>query len=426
MWIRHAIRRKVRVIQLTGHAIVFARLDSMDFVSRHLKILKLSYANVFDSFTMKLSSQCPSLEELELKDCLVEGHGIIHVSLKRLTMVKCAFLKNFLVDAPNLVFVRCIAPERWVPLFKNFEALVTGSVMFDDSLLSYEFGYQVDDDEFAQTSDDDDDDNNSTYARSIGKPITASDDSDEFISDDSDFSDDFCDEYSDDVKDSHDYGSDINSDSGTYEYSEIANGHEYKQFENLNDGHDCTKGSNYHGCNAMYATSDYKSLGGQNVLHSLSNAQNLELLGHLGEVVLRRESISCPTFSNLKTLTLGEWCISTGADFDILVLLLQYSPTLEKLYLHLEKNPDIQKALEGGIKPKGGLFSCKHLSMVRIRCTKGNPRVHMLAQLFRYNGVLLEKIYVRRSGSFCEYYLMSISLCLCSIVVSFFCYTALL
>jgi hypothetical protein len=55
------------------------------------------------------------------------------------------------------------------------------------------------------------------------------------------------------------------------------------------------------------------------------------------KVVLRRESISCPTFSNLKTLTLGEWCISTGADFDILVLLLQHSPSLEKLYLHLEK-----------------------------------------------------------------------------------------
>jgi hypothetical protein len=198
-------------------------------------------------------------------------------------MVKCAFLKNYLVDAPNLVFVRCIAPERWVPLFKNFGALVTGSVMLDDSLLSYGYGYRVDDDESAQTSDDDesvqtsddDDDNNSAYAQSIGKPRD---------SDDSDFSDDFCDEYSDDVQDNHDCGSDINSDSDTYEYSEIANGHEDKQFENLNDGHNCNEGSNYLGCNAMYLTSDYKSLGGHNILHSLSNAQNLELLGHLGEV----------------------------------------------------------------------------------------------------------------------------------------------
>jgi hypothetical protein len=30
--------------------------------------------------------------------------------------------------------------------------------------------------------------------------------------------------------------------------------------------------------------------------------------------------MSCPIFSNLKTLAIGDWCISTGADFDILVL----------------------------------------------------------------------------------------------------------
>jgi hypothetical protein len=46
--------------------------------------------------------------------------------------------------------------------------------------------------------------------------------------------------------------------------------------------------------------------------------------------------MSCPIFSNLKTLALGDWCISTGADFDILVLLLQHSPKLEKLFLQLE------------------------------------------------------------------------------------------
>ena len=148
---------------------------------------------------------------------------------------------------------------------------------------------------------------------------------------------------------------------------------------------------------------------------------------------MRRESLNCPTFSNLKTLALGEWCISTAVDFDILLLLLRHSPSLEKLYLQLEmvrtcsvflnadskfqqminevdffclsfkKNCDIQKALRRGIEPKGGSFACKHLSMVKIRCTKDDPRVHMLAQLFRSNGLPLEKIYVRRSGSFCEY-----------------------
>ncbi|CAL5010895.1 unnamed protein product [Urochloa decumbens] len=401
MWIRHAIRRNARVIQLFGHVNWPAQLEPVDFVSRHLKTLKLSYADVYDRFTRQLLSQCPCLEELELKRCLVESRNITSVTLKRFTVVKCIFNMNLLVGAANLLSVRCIAPVMWVPLFKNLGALVTGSVMIDDSSLpTQEFEkHQKDDDEFAPSSDDDDG-NNSTYARSTSKYVPSFDDSDEYTSDDSDISDDFCEEYSDDIKDNHDYGNDINSDSDTYEYSEIANGYEDKQIGNCDDGLDCAKGSKYDGCSAKYVINDYEALGGQNLLHSLSNAQNLELLGHSGEVVLRRESISCPTFSNLKTLTLGEWCINTGADFDILILLLQHSPSLEKLYLHLEMNLDIQKALEIGIRSKGGSFACKYLSMVRIRCTKDDPRVHMLAQLFRCNGVPLEKIYVRRSGSF--------------------------
>jgi hypothetical protein len=41
--------------------------------------------------------------------------------------------------------------------------------------------------------------------------------------------------------------------------------------------------------------------------------------------------------------------------------------------------------------------------MVKIKCTKDDPRVHMLAQLFKANDIPLEKICVRRSGSFSEY-----------------------
>ena len=83
------------------------------------------------------------MEALEVKNCLVEGHEIASVSLKKLTVVKCAFTNNLLVDAPNLVSVRCITPKMWVPLFKNCGALVTGSIMLDDSLFpilpTYEF-----------------------------------------------------------------------------------------------------------------------------------------------------------------------------------------------------------------------------------------------------------------------------------------------
>lgn len=49
------------------------------------------------------------------------------------------------------------------------------------------------------------------------------------------------------------------------------------------------------------------------------------------KVVLSRELKSCPIFINLKTLSLGEWCMD--AEFDALVFLLQRSPNLERLFL---------------------------------------------------------------------------------------------
>ncbi|TVU43231.1 hypothetical protein EJB05_09678 [Eragrostis curvula] len=382
MWIRSAIKRKARVIQLNGHLHESVKLDHRDFVSCHLKILKLSYAELDDQFVRQLCSRCPSLEELDLKRCVVEAREIASASLKSLSMVKCKFTMNLSVDAPNLVSLRCIAPEKWVPLFKNFGLLITASVMLDDSLLSSEFEKYQEEDEFPQTSDEDEENDSGHFKRS-GKNAAASDDSDEYMSDGYGCPDEYFDHYSNDIKDDYDYGSDINSDSDTYEYSEIANGYDYRQFGNNDAGSDSSKGSKYHGSSSKYVINDYKKLGGQNILQTLSNAQCLDLLGHSGEVILRRESMSCPTFSNLKTLALGEWCISTGADFDIIVLFLQHSPNLEKLFLQLEMDFDIQKALGRSMKPKGGSFECKYLKMVKIRCTKDDPRVHMLAQLLR-------------------------------------------
>uniref|UniRef100_A0A453QKY9 Uncharacterized protein n=2 Tax=Aegilops tauschii subsp. strangulata TaxID=200361 RepID=A0A453QKY9_AEGTS len=321
-------------------------------------------------------------------------------------MVKCKLTMNLSVDAPNLMFFRCIKPEKWVPVFKNSVSLIRGSIMLDDSLLSREFQkYHEDEDEFPQTSDEDDDMNNKN-GQYNGKSAAAAESGAEGFLDSilfgsfSDYrdgySDDFYDGYSDDIKDDYDYGSDINSDDDTYEYSEIANGSEDKYFGN---DFEFSKGGKMSGCSGNYGFNDYKTLGGQHILWSLLNARSIELLGHSGEVVLRRESLSCPTFNNLKTLSLGEWCISRGANFDILVRLLHHTPYLENLFLQLEMNFDIQNAL-GRCKPNGGSFSCKHLRMVKIKCTKDDPRVHMLAQLFKANDIPLEKICVHRSGSF--------------------------
>jgi len=65
------------------------------------------------------------------------------------------------------------------------------------------------------------------------------------------------------------------------------------------------------------------------------------------QVLLTRESKSCTDFKNLKTLTLGEWCITPG--FDVLAAMLGHSPNLENLFLQLDmvcKNLHTQRFLE--------------------------------------------------------------------------------
>jgi hypothetical protein len=52
------------------------------------------------------------------------------------------------------------------------------------------------------------------------------------------------------------------------------------------------------------------------------------------QVLLMRESMSCTDFRNLKTLSLGESCITP--DLDVLAAILQRSPNLENLSIHLD------------------------------------------------------------------------------------------
>lgn len=52
------------------------------------------------------------------------------------------------------------------------------------------------------------------------------------------------------------------------------------------------------------------------------------------------ETIYYPTFTKLKTLLLNEWCLA--ADFRALICILQHSPILEELTIHLDKVHPIQ------------------------------------------------------------------------------------
>jgi hypothetical protein len=121
---------------------------------------------------------------------------------------------------------------------------------------------------------------------------------------------------------------------------------------------------------------------------------------YTAKVVMVRELRRCSTFGNLKTLSLGEWCMA--AEFDGLIFLLQESPNLEMLFLKLELSYSNKEAINIGFELKERSFACKNLEVVNIRCSKDDERVHMLAEIFVANGLPIEKIYVRRTGSTCE------------------------
>jgi hypothetical protein len=82
--------------------------------------------------------------------------------------------------------------------------------------------------------------------------------------------------------DRKEYGSDIDSDDNTYQYHEIAN--EFDESSYDCSGHSSKKGGSRQVYTRNSCSSDSKILGGQNVLHSLSNATCLELLADAGEV----------------------------------------------------------------------------------------------------------------------------------------------
>ena len=275
-WIRAAINRNARVIHLAGHRSEIASLERVQFVSCHLKVLKLSYARLDDRILGQLSSSCKSLEELDLKDCLVTGPGIVSASLKTLIMLECEISCAFSIAAPNLLLLHLITPYVRVPSFKNLGSLVTATIILDDSFLGDDFEHISDEDDCDGTTDDDgdeSDDNDWTKSSKIHDDSSLGDDFgyDHFIR--FGYGHTFAEEsYTHGhYKDNFDYGSDIDSDDNSYEYSEIANDAKYGC---KGKGQLSSKDGNYGGnreCNGR------KILGGRLILESLSSARTFEL-----------------------------------------------------------------------------------------------------------------------------------------------------
>lgn len=90
-WIRHALRSNAWALGIMEHC--GTNLLSIDgypfpFTSVYLSILHLCHFIIDDSFVKKLSSCCPVLEDLELKNCAII-----------VTMFSSTTLKNLLINS---------------------------------------------------------------------------------------------------------------------------------------------------------------------------------------------------------------------------------------------------------------------------------------------------------------------------------------
>ncbi|XP_052166053.1 uncharacterized protein LOC127782821 [Oryza glaberrima] len=393
-WIAHAVRRGAEEIDLSARRHQgYPVPDYKHFISPKIKILKLTHLGTTRFTTGNtldlLCSGCTSLEELELKDIKSLWGGIQSDSLKRLSIINCHVTSDgFLVEAPNLISLCCIRPVRAVPWFSHMVSLVEATVVLDDSRLS---------DDYQQPVLEDDDDG-SDYDDDFFAPKAEGSDDKRDNESDNDSGDKRKRDGSESDLDDHDgeYDHEDGSESGDKEVDDLEGGVDrtvtYGEIADESSSYGIPTPSYEYGGN--YGNHDYTIFGGDHMLDHLSDVRTLGLLGHQGEMLLRRQLENCPIFNNLNTLTLGEWCMAP--DFSALSTILENSPHVERLYLNLDM--DIHRS-RGGINPTGGSFACNNLKKVKITCRKDDVMVHMLAKFLQRNGISLQKIFVRRTSS---------------------------
>ncbi|XP_044379121.1 putative FBD-associated F-box protein At5g56440 isoform X2 [Triticum aestivum] len=123
---------------------------------------------------------------------------------------------------------------------------------------------------------------------------------------------------------------------------------------------------------------------GHGLLDGLSHATTLQLHAPLPELALERGLRTCPVFSNLTSLVLGDWCMA--ADFYPLRHILHRSPKLKELSFNLEmeecrKCKELESALPSSRgAPSSGAGSHPCIERIKIHCQKEDPRVGALVQ----------------------------------------------
>uniref|UniRef100_A0A0E0MDL2 F-box domain-containing protein n=1 Tax=Oryza punctata TaxID=4537 RepID=A0A0E0MDL2_ORYPU len=115
------------------------------------------------------------------------------------------------------------------------------------------------------------------------------------------------------------------------------------------------------------------------LLQGLSEATNLCLLAHPRVCIFNTDLKWCPTFSKLKNLVLNDWCVTSN--LNALIYLLQLSPILERLTLHLSKVRKYSLRTTERYKPREQSFAFDHLKKVEFMCDEVDDRVRKISKI---------------------------------------------
>uniref|UniRef100_J3N6Q9 FBD domain-containing protein n=1 Tax=Oryza brachyantha TaxID=4533 RepID=J3N6Q9_ORYBR len=137
-------------------------------------------------------------------------------------------------------------------------------------------------------------------------------------------------------------------------------------------------------------------------LKSLLEATHLELSAEVANYVFRRDlklHLSYHTFAKLKTLLLGEWCVTP--EFSELIWFLQNTLILERLTIQIPEAP--KYSLDVDVSTPEWPFASRHLKVVEIECKEVNLWVcKCLMTLGRY-GIAIERINIKRTSELYGY-----------------------
>ncbi|XP_071679065.1 F-box protein At4g22280-like [Lolium perenne] len=140
LWVCHAIRSNVRVLQIFEYHGLFD-LDHSFFISSHLKILNLRCVSTTALFIEKLFSGCPVLEELSMVDCRVFATKFSSSTLKKLTFIShtphgedCVHddFEDLVIDTPSLVSLHLEDLPLLNPCLVNVSSVVNASFRLDE------------------------------------------------------------------------------------------------------------------------------------------------------------------------------------------------------------------------------------------------------------------------------------------------------